>query len=272
MGGKRNKTQKKRRNRTYKKKNYKSKQKSRSFRTDSIWKPNMNKFMKEEKQIISETIPINGIISTGAAILGIGMMNYFINSQGRYRKKTEKFKECLSDMKNILDKNGQEFFLVCGTLLGQKRENNFISHDTDIDIGIFRSALNTNIKDIISKSSKFRLHRSLGKLNESYEMCFKHTNGTCIDIFIYYPVKDKKDYYYCASFYGICNSKREGYCKWGNHIRGLKSVKFMNEKYLVPSNTEEYLIESYGKDWRVPKKFSYFQGISNKTYYTNLIN
>ena len=70
-------------------------------------------------------------MTTIITIIGASLLGYFIKSFFKYSSKTknDKFKECLSDMKNILDKNGQEFFLVCGTLLGQQRENNFISHD-----------------------------------------------------------------------------------------------------------------------------------------------
>ena len=40
-------------------------------------------------------------------------------------------------MKKTLDENNQEFFLMAGTLLGCIRNHDFISHDGDIDIGIF---------------------------------------------------------------------------------------------------------------------------------------
>ncbi len=58
-------------------------------------------------------------------------------------------------MKEILDKNNTTFFLCYGTLLGQRRENKFIEHGQDIDIGIFSSDYNSNIKDTILKSGKF---------------------------------------------------------------------------------------------------------------------
>ena len=78
------------------------------------------------------------------------------------------------------------------------------------------------------------------------------------------------DYYYCTSRYGICDTKKEGYCKWGNHIRGLKQIKFKNRLFNIPKNVEEFLEESYGKDWRIPKRFTYLEGLASG--YTNLIN
>ena len=63
--------------------------------------------------------------------------------------KQKKFSKCLSDMKKVLNKNNTEFFLCWGTLLGQKRENQFIAHDHDIDIGILRN--NFNHIEIVTK-------------------------------------------------------------------------------------------------------------------------
>jgi len=57
--------------------------------------------------------------------------------------------ECLTDIHKILNDNNIEFFLVYGTLLGQHRENEFISHDTDIDLGIFSSNFSEDIKNCI---------------------------------------------------------------------------------------------------------------------------
>ena len=54
-----------------------------------------------------------------------------------YKWKEYGFKTALESMRKILNKNNQDFFLACGTLLGCIRNNSFIPHDQDIDIGIF---------------------------------------------------------------------------------------------------------------------------------------
>ena len=43
----------------------------------------------------------------------------------------------LVDLQNILTNNNKEIFLVSGTLLGYAREKNILSHDKDVDVGIF---------------------------------------------------------------------------------------------------------------------------------------
>ena len=88
--------------------------------------------------------------------------------------KEQRFKNCLENMKKILDDENQEFFLVCGTLLGCVRNNKFIPHDSDIDIGIFYQNFNPNLKNIILKTGKFTLKHELGKINNSYELSFIH--------------------------------------------------------------------------------------------------
>jgi phosphorylcholine metabolism protein LicD len=177
---------------------------------------------------------------------------------------------CLEDMREILVKNNQPFFLTCGTLLGQYRENKFIDYDTDIDIGIFASLFNSIIIDKILGSNLFTLHRRYGNLKDSLEITFIHVKSNIkIDIFLYYEEDITDSYYYSASFLGKCSFKPGGFCKWGNHIRGFTEVSFNNNTYTIPSNTDEFLTECYG-NWRIPEKFSYFEGLAGK--YKNLIN
>jgi len=181
--------------------------------------------------------------------------------------------ECLTDIHKILSDNNINFFLAFGTLLGQHRNNDFISHDTDIDFGILSSDFNENMKDYILESDKFNsTFRIIGGVEDSLEYTFHHINGTKVDFFLLYPInKDiKDDYYYCASWFGICDTKKCGYCKWGNHIRGFKQIMFKNKLFNVPKNTEEFLEECYGKDWNIPKQFDYYGGLAGG--YKNLIN
>ena len=178
--------------------------------------------------------------------------------------------KCLSDMREILVKNKQPFFLTCGTLLGQYRNNDFISYDNDIDIGILQNTFNENLVSIILNSNKFILYKHYGNITNSLELTFKHKkNKIKIDIFLYYPLNIDDSYYYSATFNGICDLKEEKFCKWGNHIRGFTKVIFNKNTYSIPTNTDEFLTECYG-DWRTPKKFDYTEGLAGE--YKNLLN
>jgi len=183
--------------------------------------------------------------------------------------KQARFAECLTDMNTILRANNQHFFLTEGTLLGQHRENKFIDYDEDIDLGVLQSNFDPTIIDKIAHTPKFKKYRTYGQINNSFEQRFIHTNGTLIDIFLYYPMGEK-DYYYFASFGFICNTKPGGFCKWARHLKGFKQVNFIGQTFDVPANTDNYLCESYGIDWHTPKKFSYIDGLNGE--YKNLVN
>lgn len=184
--------------------------------------------------------------------------------------KQTRFSMCLNDMKSILDKNNHKFFLAWGTCLGAIREKKFIQHDHDIDIGILYENYDDSIVNNITNSGLFRLNRTLGKKENSLEYNFIHIKTHIpIDIFIHYRVSE--NLYYTATFYGICSKKKEGFCKWGRRINGFTTIEFSNNSYDVPSNYHEYLVDCYGEDYMIPKKFSYMSGITNN-HYKNLLN
>jgi phosphorylcholine metabolism protein LicD len=209
-------------------------------------------------------------------ILGIVVDRFLFNKNKENmtskEKKLHRFTKCLSDMNSILNKNNQEFFLSNGTLLGQQKNNNFIEHDNNIYIGIFKDKFNISTIDRIKESKQFTFIRSYGKLEDSYKCTFVHCNGIPINIYLYYPMQQSGsyNYYYAVSFLGICDNKPKKFCKWGHTISGLSVVQFMNEEYKIPSNTDEYLTEIYGLDWKIPKYFSYVDGLG--IGYKNMIN
>ena len=51
----------------------------------------------------------------------------------------------------------------------------------------------------------------------------------------------------------------------------LKQLHHISNYYNIPKNNEEYLVETYGKDWKIPKIFNYYQGLNNGDY-KNLLN
>jgi len=189
-----------------------------------------------------------------------------------YKRKQIKFGKCLSDMKKILDVNNQQFFLADGTLLGAYRDQKFIDYDGDIDLGIFYKKLNKNIKDLILKSNKFYLIHELGIVEDGYELSFRHKEtGVPLDIFIFYEESTgifpfNNISYWNSSYFGVCSTKKEGYCKWKKNINdSLKKYKFNDDIYYIPYDTEQYLTDSYN-DWKTPKQFGYTQGLVDGYY------
>jgi phosphorylcholine metabolism protein LicD len=185
-------------------------------------------------------------------------------------KKTKKFTICLEDTKKHLDTVNVKSFLVCGTALGMHREGTFIPHDNDIDLATMCEDFNENIEkkmiDILKKNN-YTFNHILGEINHGREFSMKHPNGVNIDLFVYYK---EDDFFWHASYFGICDLKKYGKCRYKFSKEALKiqDFKFNNKLYkIVPI---KFLEEEYGLDWKIPKKFTYGEGTNGK--YLNIID
>ena len=172
------------------------------------------------------------------------------------------FREALEDMKQILDTNKIPFHLHSGTALGAIREQRFIPYDIDIDIAIFHKDRVSNLESIVTKNGKFelidKLPGNVKKENEIMEFSFTHLNTRVkIDIFF---IIEEKDKYKIFSYNGICDDKPKKRCEYINSKYKLNEKIFYNKKYKVPE--EKFLEEQYGKDWKIPKNFSYSEGLT----------
>ena len=136
-------------------------------------------------------------------------------------------------------------FIVDGTLLGAVREQGFIAHDRDVDVGVFRADMDrstpTRIKQAM-RAARFRHIRDFGALDRGYEMSFRR-RGVKVDVFVYY---DDADGRYHAAW------------KDGSPIRyrywpfGLAPLVFHGSSFNAPDDPERFLRAKYGDDWRVP--------------------
>lgn len=162
------------------------------------------------------------------------------------------FFKILKKTKHVLDELKIPFFLSSGTCLGYFREDKFLDHDYDIDIGIFREDYK---HDIISKMAKkgLRLYRTLGCLETGLELSFR-LNGTKlgrhakIDIFLHY--RDGDNIYWTS--YAAPQFKKRIKYQVSNFV--LKPVNFMDITVNVPYPTIKYIREHYGEKWYIPIK------------------
>ena len=152
-------------------------------------------------------------------------------------------KSLLLDVKEVFDKNGMEFFLVFGTLLGAYRENNFIKHDTDIDIAVIGDGAEDAIDELI-KNGRFSDKNIKSFKNRNFSL---FRDNILLDI---YPFVENEGGY---------RSK----LGWKNNYRlsmdyfPLVDIEFLGENFKTVNNIEKYLESKYGKDWRIPKKFAH---------------
>lgn len=155
--------------------------------------------------------------------------------------------ELLKKVKNTLNSINVPYFLVCGTLLGFVRDGDFISHDLDIDLGIFIEDWSPKIIEEFVKCG-FQFYRQLGTRENGLEYTFRK-NSINVDLFFYYKSGDK--IFSCAYWK---ENKPENQIISQHNIFDIGQLTVRGESFSVPKNYEAYLENVYGKNWRVPDK------------------
>lgn len=148
------------------------------------------------------------------------------------KKKAE---ENLHILMPVLERYGIRTQLAAGSLLGAIRDHDFITHDEDIDLNIleeekesFFSALH-ELKEFGFEIARYDRRGLLSIIR----------NGEYIDFYIFSPYRDGLRY--CS---GIIFPKK--------FVEDLVTMKFKDETFYVPRETEEYLIFEYGMNWKIP--------------------
>ena len=143
----------------------------------------------------------------------------------------------LKDLKKHLGRQGINFFLISGTLLGCIRENQLLGHDKDIDVGVWQH--DVCYMDLIRACRTSGVFYILPSSNQEL-LVVRHVNGITIDIFIHRQEQDGVWHY-------------GGKCKWHNSPFTLTKRTFLGDEHLIPSDYQTYLEENYGFDWQIPK-------------------
>ncbi len=191
-------------------------------------------------------------------------------SKQRYRMyidyKQKIYTELLALTKEALDELKIPFFLSSGTCLGYFRENKFINHDYDIDIGIFAKDYTPKLIDKMTDKG-FKLYRVLGNQEDGMELSFRKEKGhrlgryAKVDIFLHYP---ENGY---ISWYTYKYPEFKEKIQYRVSKFKLTSINFMGLQVNVPEPTLGYILEHYGEDWTIPKKagINYFYATSPKS-------
>jgi phosphorylcholine metabolism protein LicD len=150
-----------------------------------------------------------------------------------------------------------EYWLEFGTLLGAVREKDFIGHDEDIDLGLFSVNYNKDNEKIFNKYGLIKVREILSE-NGDYAREETYTyNEVEIDLFYFHKREEEM---YCHTFAPEKGKSRVQTIEdlGGLKIRelrypykGLKYINFFERDFLVPSNIEEHLSASYGKNYMI---------------------
>jgi len=172
-------------------------------------------------------------------------------------------KEVLLEAKAILEENEVPFFLIYGTCLGAVRDNGFIATDEDIDLGIMH-------EDLIPKIDK--LHEDFLRHGfRVYGFSYPYNYKRAINIYKYDILIDIRNFEACEKgrFLQRIDSNRYDIANVYS-FKNTVPMKFLGHDFYVPENTETYLEENYGPDWRTPEEGMHFSYAGEKDWWKKL--
>lgn len=140
---------------------------------------------------------------------------------------------------------GAPGFLAFGTLLGHIRENDFIGHDRDIDLGLMQAnALRVGKDAIVSAMTEHGFRQIEGSVgNRAINLAFAHASGIAVDLYEHFEADGQ-----------IVSGIEVGgdALLWAFTPFALIETHWQGAPVLMPGATERYLAEAYG-DWRRPE-------------------
>jgi len=171
-------------------------------------------------------------------------------------KRSNLLKENFEEILNVVyssDLKGYNIWLDFGTLLGYYRENDFISHDLDMDFGVQVSSFEEFeviekylINNGFNRTKEFYFNKNLVELSYSCK-------GLNVDFIIYNKENDRVSsdtIFFMTNALG--NPTRYEVYHYEIPFSGLKECDFKGMKVKVPDNTQEYLRTLYGEDFETP--------------------
>lgn len=155
----------------------------------------------------------------------------------------------------VLDQLKRKWWIDSGTCLGAVRENDFIGHDPDIDVGIFGSE-KTHLITLALAKRGFKILHIFGEKGNGYEIAVAR-DGVKVDLFFYDLQDDKM----------VLSLWVRGKQVFLDHsailFENLAKIEFLGRKMPIPNPVEQYLTERYG-DWReIVKEWSWDKGPKN---------
>ncbi|UJR07354.1 hypothetical protein I4U23_011640 [Adineta vaga] len=186
----------------------------------------------------------------------------------------DKFTQCLLDAQKTFSNLSLPWFLAFGTALMYYRSNHFISDD--IDIGIFIDDLqfnNITDKKFLStiRQHGFQLLVNYGNRSHGQGWTLACPRSKLhFGIFVFYHanlLQNETFTWWTASYNGRCNKMKYRKCCWW--FSDFQPMIFQMYKQYFRIAPKQFLVEQYGPDWMIPKRYGYHESLK---FLPNLIN
>jgi hypothetical protein len=166
--------------------------------------------------------------------------------------------KALTQFDKAAQEAGLNYWLVFGTLLGAIRENAFISHDCDIDVGAYLDDHKLEHEHIFKKygfkkTRQFLIENGSYGREETYEFM-----GVSIDIFYFSKAKDN---IYCHTFTQINEDGTQMignlFNEWrpreiSHPLSEFRTRKLYDRTFNIPENFHDVLVCDYGENYMIP--------------------
>ena len=179
----------------------------------------------------------------------------------------------LKAVKKLLEKHKIKYWLDYGTLLSIVREGDLLKWETDFDIGIY----DHDLVHLLALQNEFNnLGYKIGYIPGRDNFQLISNEGIMIDFSIYHLIDNKSVryfHYHKHSLLGrlldvLITKMVRIYEKFGcqmlvstvdyNFFKNLDNIKYIDEKWPIPSDVEKYLCCHFGETWRTPiKEYDY---------------
>ncbi len=160
--------------------------------------------------------------------------------------------DCIREIHSVLDGSGVLFFVDAGTLLGFIREGRLLKWDFDVDFGVVVEGPETWTRlGRCLTSSGYKLIKQFRVDGSVMEQTYGK-NGLSIDFFGHFNVAETSVQY---SFYNPTNHPTNEMAVMefsSTRISGISKLPLDEITVNIPDNTERYLADSYGENWRIP--------------------
>jgi hypothetical protein len=173
----------------------------------------------------------------------------------------------LKELDRLFLKNGVEYWISCGTLLGFYRDGGFITHDTDIDLCVNAEHISKELLYEFVKND-FKIIKRFGTIEDGFQLSLYKRNIK-VDIFFFYKNSDS-GYHSVYSDFTATDYLKHDYVFSSFE---LVEKEFFGYMFSVPKDTEKYLIEQYGIDYtQKNKKWDYAKSPKNIVHTGKRIN